>query len=394
MPFQVLENNEPTNIRDALLGGLKGMLGHYNEGNRVKKENEALKKLGIEAEGIRDPALRKVMVEKLLTDQQAQVKTATELQANKAKIRDLEMRRGLEPGSLDAYISDPKMAESVTREQKKTQASQPIDPEQLTKIQTVRNSPSYEKASPLRKYQMMTDAGVSKENAEAESKIAAEQEKPTQFESEADKLAAQSSSKYRDKLAAEYEGAQASTNRLKKMTDQAKSGKLSTPLMVKTLDYLGIPLGVLHNPDTEQYKKLESDFVKDVTNLFPGTIKNFEIESFMKTIPSLMNSDEGKVLVADSLMLMDEAKIIKYDAMKEILKENNGVVPRNLDMAVNDRTRDQMQDIKEKFLNTVHTSLDKSGQKIKMVDDKGNRYDIPVRHLQRSIDKGLKVSNE
>ncbi len=60
---------------------------------------------------------------------------------------------------------------------KKTQASQPIDPEQLNNIQRVRQAPGFAEASPSKKYQMLTDAGVSRENAEAETKIYAEEGK-------------------------------------------------------------------------------------------------------------------------------------------------------------------------------------------------------------------------
>ena len=59
---------------------------------------------------------------------------------------------------------------------KKTQASQPIDPEQLENIQRVRANPEFEGASPAKKYQMLTDNGVSKENAKAEADIYAKEE--------------------------------------------------------------------------------------------------------------------------------------------------------------------------------------------------------------------------
>lgn len=60
---------------------------------------------------------------------------------------------------------------------KKTQSSQPIDPEQLENIQRVRQMPEYPNASPSRKYQMLTDNNVSRENAEAEAKIYSEESK-------------------------------------------------------------------------------------------------------------------------------------------------------------------------------------------------------------------------
>jgi len=280
------------------------------------------------------------------------------------------------------------------REPKKTQASQPIDAEQLDKIKQVRNSPEYQKADPLKKYQLMTDSGISKENAKAESDIAAAQEKPSMFEDEASKLAAKSSSEYRDKVVREYEGAVSSDLRIDKMMKKAESGQLSTPLMVKTLEFAGLPLSILKNPTTEEYAKLENDYVRDVTSIFPGAIKNFEIESYLKTIPGLLNSDEGKILVGKNVKLTNQAKIIKYKAAEQILKENKGVPPRNFDMAVNDRIRDQMEDLKEKFMENTHEALNLAGPKITMKDSDGNVYDIPSYDLENAMNDGLMIDNE
>src|SRR5690606_7320323 len=99
------------------------------------------------------------------------------LQKNQTILRDLEQRRGLEKGSLEPYAEDLSFAEKVTKQPKATQASQPIDPDQIKRIQNVRNTDEFKKSSPAKKYQLLTDAGVSKENAKAEADIFAEEEK-------------------------------------------------------------------------------------------------------------------------------------------------------------------------------------------------------------------------
>ena len=221
-----------------------------------------------------------------------------------------------------------------------------------------------------------------------------EQAKKEPFESEASKLAAKASSETRGNIVREYEAALSSNLRIDKMIKKAESGELSTPLMVKTLDFLGWPLSVLNNPTTEEYAKLQNDYVRDVSSIFPGAIKNFEIESYLKTIPQLLNSDKGKILVGNNIKLLNKGKIIKYNAMVEILKENDGVTPRNLDIAINDRVRDQMADLKERFSNNTHDALDLNGPTISMLDEQGTFYDIPTKDIQKALDKGLKLPNE
>jgi hypothetical protein len=176
----------------------------------------------------------------------------------------------------------------------------------------------------------------------------------------------------------------------------AAGGKLSTPLMVKTLDFVGLPLSILKNPITEEYSKIEHDYVRDVTTIFPGVIKNFEIESYLKTIPGLLNSDEGKLLVGKNVKLINEGKKIRYDALNEILKENKGVPPRNIDMIINDRIRDKMNDIAERYTDNVHQALDLSGPKIAMIDENGDIFDIPSYDLEKAMnsESGLRIYNE
>lgn len=353
-------------------------------GQKLRGENEEL-------------AQQQSFRSRIIQENQNRLKEENELQKRKSIVRDLEKRRGLAEGSLEAYENDPKMAEVISRPQKeptKTQASQPIDPQQLSLIESVRDNPKYANASPLEKYQMMTSKGVSKENAKAEADIAAEQAKPSMFESEASKLAAKSSSEVRDSIVREYEGSVSSDLRIDKMMKDAKSGKLSTPLMIKTLDFLGLPLSVLRNPTTEEYAKLQNDYVRDVSKIFPGAIKNFEIESYLKTIPTLLNSDEGKVLVGNNIKLINKAVKTKYSAMKDILKENQGVVPRNLDIAVNDRIRDELEEIRENFINGISEALDIAGPKIPMKDKDGNIYDINTKDIEDAIKEGLIIYNE
>ena len=59
-----------------------------------------------------------------------------EKKANNEKIiQDIEQRRGLQPGELAAYVDNPTMAAQITKPEKGTQASQPINDDQLRRIQ-------------------------------------------------------------------------------------------------------------------------------------------------------------------------------------------------------------------------------------------------------------------
>ncbi len=160
------------------------------------------------------------------------------------------------------------------------------------------------------------------------------------YESESDKLAAQASAEYAKNIMKEYEGAELSNTRLNQQLALAESGNLPTPSLVKTMDVLGVPLSVWSNPASELYEKLTQENVRDVSKIFPGQIKNYEIESYMKTISQLINSDEGKKLIINNQLIANKQKIETGKAYQDIVNENNGRVPRDIQSQVMERTRE------------------------------------------------------
>jgi hypothetical protein len=227
------------------------------------------------------------------------------------------------------------------------------------------------------------------EPAKAELRRRQEERKLSQshFEPTEEKLEAERQSKFADEIIKDYNAAQSSEKDLNQMIALAKSKKLSTPLMVKSLNTLGIPISILQNPLTEAYQKLENNFVKNVSDYFPGQVRVYEAQTYMKTIPSLLNSDEGKEIVAKNLQLEDKAKKLRYEAYKDIINENKGKKPRNLDIQVLERTKNEMKKLGDEFQKNMETAIEMYGPKITMYSpDRKTRYEIP----QNKIDEALK----
>jgi hypothetical protein len=111
----------------------------------------------------------------------------------------------------------------------------------------------------------------------------------------------------------------------------------------------------------------------------------------MKTIPTLMNSNEGKQIVAKNIMLMNEAKMVEYNAMREILKENGGKTPANLDLLINDRAGARLQELGEQFAKGMSDANDTYAPRVPMVDEEGNEYDIPYNEISQAQKKKLRI---
>lgn len=216
------------------------------------------------------------------------------------------------------------------------------------------------------------------------------QEKPT-FEPTEERLEAERVSNLATEIENDYEAAQNENMRLGRMEKLSEKGDLSTPLMVKTLNTIGLPLGVLGNPDSEEYAKLEADFLRDVRKVFPGgRITNYEVQAYMKTVPSLMNSKEGRKAIIRNRKLMNEAKELRYKAYRDILKENKGIKPRNMGIEIQDRVRERMGDIEEEFIENIRGQTEKFQQPLRMLGPDGSAYDIPPDRVEQALTEGFK----
>lgn len=245
--------------------------------------------------------------------------------------------------------------------------------------------------------QIYRDAGmpadVAKQRAQTDSVATARNyfnritEKPP-FETESDKIEAKRSAEFADQIIKDYQAASDAAPRLDRQEELAKSGKLATPLLVKTLNTVGLPISTLTNPETEEYQKLENDFVKDVANYFPGQVRVYEAQTYMKTIPSLMNSDEGKKIVIRNLRLQNEAKMARYQAYKDIVKENGGRKPPNLDLQVFERIEPKMKELGEKFQRGITEDIEKYLPSITMYKD-GRQFKIPQNKIAEASEQGF-----
>ncbi len=206
------------------------------------------------------------------------------------------------------------------------------------------------------------------------------------FEQTSDKLEAERSAQVAQDVTKAYKNATSTTNRLNQMESAVDSKNLPTPLLVATMEKIGLPLGVLGNPLAENYDKNVNENIKGVSDVFRGAIRVAEIEPYMRTIPTLLNSDKGKKLIIKNQRLEHEAKIAEYKAYREILKENNNKKPANLEEQILDRTEgirqelaDQMRKNIEEIASIVPTQ--------RLYDAKGQAYDIPTNLVPQAIEQ-------
>lgn len=379
----------------------KGLAEGFSKGRQLaedeeyeKQENEAVKRLiGEDISGIRNPKIREKYVELAKQNMNKSVGFSDKINSNQSIISDLEKRRGLPEGSLNAYVNDPKMAEQVSRpknETKKTQASQPIDPDQLRRINEVRSQPGFNDLDEVDQYRAMTNAGVSKENAEAEAKLTGQKLERGQKKFE-QSYAAQED--FINDTTYSYKGFETEMKpRLLQMQKMASDDDLIGPTSAAFLEHLGIPLGALEDPSSELYNKVSQDLLKGLPETYGNRILKVEVENFLKTIPTLLNSPSGRRMIASNMLKLGELKEIYYKEMRDQQKKHldeSKPLPKDFQQRIFDQVKPQIDRVNEEF---VKLSDIKSvpPDTIPFFDPNGNVVFVPKDHAQWAQENGGK----
>lgn len=102
-------------------------------------------------------------------------------------------------------------------------------------------------------------------------------------------------------------------------------------------------------PDTEEFEKLSANFISGAKAVFGNRVTNQDLIFFMQTVPTLMNTENGKRAIIRNIKLASEATRARYKAMKEIIKDNNGHRPIDIAIQVEEKVTPQLDKLAQQF---------------------------------------------
>lgn len=282
--------------------------------------------------------------------QNAQRKSEDTRQRNRALTRDIEKKRGLEEGSLDVYSDDPKMAEQITRTPKTKVSESPVPPDQMEAIRRARSTPGFDEMDEIQQYRTLIDNNVSPVLSEKEAKLKTSQLERNEKSIES---AYKNQKDFIDSTTSKNVGFQTEMKprllQMQKLNDEELIGATSAAF----LEAVGIPLGAIDNPESELYQKLSQDLLKGLPETYGNRILKVEVDNFLKTIPTLLNSPEGKRMIATNMLKLGEMKEVYYNEMRrqQMDFENRRVpLPRDFEQRVFDNVLPEINRINNEFL--------------------------------------------
>lgn len=136
---------------------------------------------------------------------------------------------------------------------------------------------------------------------------------------------------------------------LDRLEELQNSGKLDTPGYTEFLNRSGLDIQALKSPESEEFQKIQANFLRNAKQYFGGRISNYEVESFLKTIPTLSNSNEGRKRIIANLKNIARGAIEYNSALKEVISENKGVPPFDLEERIDDKIDKRLDKISDQF---------------------------------------------
>lgn len=170
-------------------------------------------------------------------------------------------------------------------------------------------------------------------------------------------------SKATDKLE-EIEGEQLRLGRLEELSN---SGKIAKSWIVQPFYKDGtLRAPYLFSPETQEFMKIVTDFVRGAKDSFGARVTNFELNTFLQKLPSLLNSPKGRQAVINNLQKMAKINELYNKGLVEAYDEQGlGKIDQSQAKKIaRQKYGKQIQELKKEYIKPSQTNkLSQEGMK-------------------------------
>jgi hypothetical protein len=105
----------------------------------------------------------------------------------------------------------------------------------------------------------------------------------------------------------------------------------------------------LESGDTGRFRALSKRLLDEMKDIFGGQIRVKELEVFLSMLPEIGKSKKANLSAIDVLERLSEASSMFYETAQDIIEENGGKIPGNL----NDQVQKRLKPIMERISNEI-----------------------------------------
>ncbi len=122
------------------------------------------------------------------------------------------------------------------------------------------------------------------------------------------------------------------------------------------------------HPDAQAFVKTINDFTVKAKDSFGARVTNFELERFMKRLPGLLNSEEGRRVILRQMEIITELNVMKDRGIIDVFDAKGGL--RNIDYdrattLAKKQNKPQIEKLRKEYINLNSRKLTEEAQKKK-----------------------------
>ena len=184
-----------------------------------------------------------------------------------------------------------------------------------------------------------------------------------------------------------------STKNLRNLNKTKKVGEGLSSVLInpQTGEFYGAAqLAGLVSPEAQTWVKEISRFQNRAKDAFGSRVTNFDLQSYMKQFPSLLNTNEGRNRIIDMLEVNYELDNLYDSELKKVYQKYgmSGIPQEEADNLVQQRIEKRAKKLEDKYL-SINSEIEGS-QKVDVLGPDGQVYEIEQRELHM-LPEGFKV---
>jgi hypothetical protein len=321
---------------DAIGAGLQGaqsILQQYQQQQQMQQENEAIKQnLGVDLNGINDPKQRQILVQSA-----SQGANAREIEGMKQAFKTLQQTQKQDFVSQllggQNQRTQPGMNQEMNQSQDQMnpqemgsqQPQEQFDPRSISDEDIVRatsiDKPLGDALRAAKDTAVKQDIATKKEQAEQKRY---EETQRTAKEREYFKLNEPKVIELAD-TQRKLEMEQSRYERLNQLFSDPSQfpSSFTAALFTKDGNINDLVYSQL-SPDAQESIKLIIDSTSNIKDTYGARVTNFDLQTYLKKLPSLLNSPEGKQRVLRDLQIMNQINQLHAGGIQDVFEEAGG----------------------------------------------------------------------
>lgn len=158
--------------------------------------------------------------------------------------------------------------------------------------------------------------------------------------------------------------------------------------------------------EAEEYVKIINDFTTQAKDSYGSRVTNFDLQQFMKRLPTLANSEEGRALIIERMKTQTQADKIYFDALKEVYRHygQGKITPEDAESIAEQISDSRIEGIRERASQIDEEIENLTGEQprninqnvpkgmVILLDPNGNPLHVPQEEVERLLTLGARLT--